>query len=442
MRLIDALPLAAAARLAFVGAGGKSTALFMLARQYGNAIWLAASTHLAVEQATLADHHIVLASGDSIPDGFPQAGVTLFTGPAGDDRRTAGLEPSQLDALHARAGDIPLLIEADGSRRRSLKAPASHEPVIPPFVDTVVVVAGWGGVGQPLSQATTHRPEVFAALSMLKLGEVVTPSALAAVLAHPEGGRKNVPASARLIALLNQVESPAQAAAAAQLAPALLAAGYAAVITAHLESADASEQVWSVVERVAGVVLAAGGSARLGQPKQFLQWRGKPFVRAVCETALAAGLDPVVVVVGAHATQVRAVLSDLTVQFVENAEWESGQSGSVQAGLAALPPQTGAAVFLLVDQPQTPPELVRALVERYSLTRHPIVAPLIDGQRGNPVLFGRRTFPRFAELSGDQGGRALFRHFDPDYIPWLDPAASLDVDTPEDYARLLNYEDF
>jgi molybdenum cofactor cytidylyltransferase len=221
----------------------------------------------------------------------------------------------------------------------------------------------------------------------------------------------------------------------------LLAAGYAAVIPAHLESTDPTAQVWSVVEPVAGVVLAAGGSVRLGQPKQLLEWRGKSFVRAVCETALAAGLDPVVVVLGAYASEVHAALNGLDVQFVENADWESGQSGSVKAGLAALPRQAGAAVFLLVDQPQAPPELVRALVERYSLTRHPIVAPLIDGQRGNPVLFGRRTFPHFANLSGDQGGRALFRHFDPDYVPWLDPAASLDVDTPEDYARLLKYED-
>lgn len=441
MRLIDTLPLKPGARLAFVGAGGKSAALFTLARQHGGPLWLAASTHLAVEQARQAGRHIVLAPGAPLPGLDPFDGITLFTGPAGEDGRTAGLGAEQLAELHARAGDLPLLIEADGARRRPLKAPAAHEPPIPVFVDTVVVVAGWSGVGRPLAEETVHRPGVFAALSALALGEAVTPQVLASVLAHPQGGRKNVPEGARLAALLNQCDDPAQAAAAAALAPVLLAAGYAAVLTAHLESPVEEAQVWSVRERVAGILLAAGGSERLGQPKQLLTWRGQPFVRAACNAALAAGLDPVVVVLGAYSQETRAAVSDLPVTFVENPRWREGQSTSVQAGLAALPPNTGAAAFLLVDQPQVPPELIAALVERRSLTRHPLIAPLVDGRRGNPALFGSETFPYFADLAGDEGGRALFRRYDADYIPWLDPAAGLDVDTPEDYARLLKYED-
>jgi molybdenum cofactor cytidylyltransferase len=412
-----------------------------LARQYGGPLWLAASTHLAVEQARQAGRHIVLAPGATLPEIEPAEGSALFSGPAGEDGRTAGLEPGQLAELHRRAGDFPLLIEADGARRRPLKAPAAHEPALPGFVDTVVVVAGWGGVGRPLAEETVHRQQVYAGLSGLALGEPVTPEALAAVLAHPQGGRKNVPDAARLQALLNQCDDPAKAAAAAALAPSLLEAGYAAVIPAHLESPAEEGQVWSVRERAAGIVLAAGGSQRFGQPKQLLTWRGRPFVRSVCETALAAGLDPVVAVLGAYSHEVEVALADLPVSLAQNSHWAEGQSTSARAGLAALPPNAGAAVFLLADQPQVPPELIAALVERRSLTGHPLIAPLVDGRRGNPVLFGWETFAEFVNLSGDEGGRALFRRYDADYIPWLDPAAALDVDTPADYARLLKYEE-
>jgi molybdenum cofactor cytidylyltransferase len=113
----------------------------------------------------------------------------------------------------------------------------------------------------------------------------------------------------------------------------------------------------------------------------------------------------------------------------------------VKAGLAALPARSGAAVFLLVDQPQVPPELVRALVARHATTLVPIVAPDVDGRRGNPVLFDRATFPDFAALEGDVGGRAVFKRHPLEYVPWVDPVVSLDVDTLLDYQKLIQYEE-
>ena len=107
-------------------------------------------------------------------------------------------------------------------------------------------------------------------------------------------------------------------------------------------------------ESVAGIILAAGASQRMGQPKPLLLWRGKPFVCHVARTALDAGLTPVVIVIGAHAEEVWAALADLPVEIVYNPNWAEGQSTSVQAGLQSLPPETDAAVFLLADQPHIP----------------------------------------------------------------------------------------
>lgn len=442
MRLIEAIPLRPGVRLALVGAGGKSTGLFTLARQYEGAVWLATSTHLAVEQATQSDRHFILKPG-SVDLGGVQAssGITLITGPQVENGRLAGLEPAQLAELARRAGEIPLLIEADGSRRRPLKAPDEHEPAIPEFVDTVAVIAGWKGVGLPLDPGSVHRPDRFGRLAGIASGEVVTMDALAAVLAHPEGGLKNIPPAARKIVLINQCDAAAAAARAANVADQLLKAGFHAVITAHLESVLEQDQVWSVHSRVAGVVLAAGGSERMGEPKQLLPWRGEAFVAAVCRTALLAGLEPVIVVVGYAAGEVQEALAGVPVQLVLNSEWKTGQSSSVKVGLATIPPDSGGAVFLLADQPQVPPELVQAILERYALTQSPVVAPLVDGRRSSPVLFGRETFAAFDDLQGDEGGRQLLSRFPVEYVTWIEPSVGLDVDTAEDYARLLNYED-
>jgi molybdenum cofactor cytidylyltransferase len=193
-------------------------------------------------------------------------------------------------------------------------------------------------------------------------------------------------------------------------------------------------------ESVAGIILAAGASQRMGQPKPLLLWRGKSFICHVARTALDAGLAPVVIVIGAHADEVRSALADLPVEIVYNPNWAEGQSTSVQAGLQSLPPETDAAIFLLADQPHIPAALVRALLEQHVQTRAPIVAPLIGEQRGNPVLFDRSTFPDLMSLHGDAGGRLIFSRYPAAYVPWHDPNLLLDVDTLEDYERLLSSE--
>ena len=156
--------------MAFSGAGGKTTVMFQLAHQLCQPpverVLVSASTHLGVSQCQLADRHFSIASPEDIPPllAEPPPGVLLFTGQPVEDERLAGLDPLSLDALHeaARANGWSLLVEADGSRQRPLKAPAGHEPPIPTWVEAVVVLAGLSAMGQPLSASFVHRPEQFA----------------------------------------------------------------------------------------------------------------------------------------------------------------------------------------------------------------------------------------------------------------------------------------
>lgn len=424
-------------QLAFVGAGGKTIALFTLARQFTQPVLVSTSTHFSKDQLRLADQELTISS----PRDFSQLDasslprVTVFVGSGSAEDRVSGPDAETLVALSAfaRQHDLPLLVEADGARSRALKAPAEHEPAIPDFVDTVVVVAGLSALGQPLNEDWVHRPDRFAELSGLKLGEPLSPEALAKVLLHEQGGLKNTPARARRFVLLNQADTPERKAAARSLAKQLLP-GFDAVLVAALGK---SAEVSAVHEAVAGVLLAAGDSKRLGRPKQLLDWKGKPFIRQAAETALAAGLDPLVVVTGANADLSEAALSGLPVHIVHNSDWQLGQSSSVKTGLAALPARVGAAVFLVVDQPQLPVALIEALRAEHAGNLAPIVAPMVDGQRSNPVLFDRSTFADFAALQGDVGGRAIFSKHAVTWVPWLDASLAIDVDTPEDYNRLL-----
>ena len=331
----------ASAGIAFVGAGGKSTAMFQLARELSSEVGLpvvvTATSHLHVDQIKLADSHWIGVAPEMLsPLEDNLRGVMLVTGPIESDR-TLGLDEESIDWLHAVCGyyDIPLLIEADGSRRHPLKAPAEHEPPLPTFVDTVVVVAGLSGLGKPLIDESVHRPEIFSHLSGLPLGAEITPEALLRVLTHPAGGLKNIPSHARRIALLTQADTTEALASAQWLAERLVPPFDAALIASLLSE----PLIRQVVEPIAGIILAAGEASRFGAPKQLLDYHGEPFVSRVARTALAAGLSPVVVVTGANAVPIEAALAGPNVHIARNDDWQSGQSSSIRLGLQSLPEQ-------------------------------------------------------------------------------------------------------
>jgi len=461
--------------VAFIGAGGKTTAMFQLARQIPAPVIVTATSHLGVWQIPFADKHIISdtpAALEKIEQGLQ--GVILVTGSMDEDRTTP-INNNLLDWLHQFCGyhSIPLLIEADGARQKPLKAWEEHEPPIPPFVEQVLQVAGLSGLGKPLDDESVHRPELFSKLSGLQVGEPITSDALIRVLGHPEGGLKNIPAGARRIALLNQADTLELQGIAHALAQPLLSA-YHSVVISNLKQ----EKIFAVHEPIAGIVLAAGESARFGQPKQLLDWHNQPFVHAVAQNALDAGLSPVVVVTGANAEQVGAAVMDLDVKLIRNNEWKSGQASSIKAGVHSLiqpsaslsqiqqqisldndknshigfgmhssrvlrkgarrAQEVGGAIFLLADQPQITPSVLRALVEKHAEELYPIVAPMVLDRRANPVLFDRVTFSDLTTLEGDVGGRAIFHKHRVEYLPWHDDSLLLDVDTPEHYQRLIS----
>ncbi len=187
---------------------------------------------------------------------------------------------------------------------------------------------------------------------------------------------------------------------------------------------------------IAGIILAAGAGSRMGKPKLLLPWQGEALICHVVRTALRGGLDPVVVVTGAGAEEIRAALAGFPVCLIHNPDWEAGQSTSVRAGTCALPERVEAAVFLLGDQPFVSPDLIRSLAQRYLETRPPILAPFVGDRRANPVLFDQSMFGALCALEGDSGGRSLFKDHPPAPLPWPDKRLLMDIDTPADYQRL------
>ncbi len=196
------------------------------------------------------------------------------------------------------------------------------------------------------------------------------------------------------------------------------------------------------VKPIAAIILAAGGSTRLGQPKQLLDWDGQPLLAHVAQVVLASQARPVLAVLGCRAEEIGQALAHLPLQIVPNPDWAAGLSTSLRAGLSALPDDAAGALLILADQPRLTPALLDELIARFRAGPAQVVAPFYRGRRGTPVLFSRALFPALRRVGGDQGGRDLIaRHADRlARVEVDDPSLFHDIDTHQDYRTLLSQD--
>lgn len=194
--------------------------------------------------------------------------------------------------------------------------------------------------------------------------------------------------------------------------------------------------------RVAGVILAAGSSSRIGEVKQLLGFRQTTLLGQVVENANGCLLDEVILVLGHGADEIRKALRFEGVRVVINEAHAQGQSTSLRAGLSDVSEDTDAVMFILGDQPLVGSEVMNALIDGYCRTRAPIVLPTHRGRRGNPVVIDRTLFARVESITGDVGARVLFQEYAEEIveIDVEDDSIHFDLDTWEDYQKLLDRE--
>jgi molybdenum cofactor cytidylyltransferase len=192
---------------------------------------------------------------------------------------------------------------------------------------------------------------------------------------------------------------------------------------------------------VSAVILAAGTSTRMGRAKQLLPLGGTTVLACTIDNVRSAGLDQIVLVLGAEAEAIRRQLPQSLLEglkVVVNQAYAQGMASSLREGLSALHPQTSAAFIILGDQPFIRPQTLHEIIAGYHRSEAQIVIPSYQGERGNPVLLSRSVFSEVMALDGDTGCRAIFaNHLDAILkVEVEDPGILLDIDNQEDYDRL------
>ena len=187
---------------------------------------------------------------------------------------------------------------------------------------------------------------------------------------------------------------------------------------------------------IAGVVLAAGESSRLGSPKQLVRVKERTLLVHTADCLVRGGCARVAVVLGASMEKIVPTLIGLEAKVVVNEDWREGIASSIRAGISALADEVEAVVLATCDQPRLEPDVVRRLIARFDGVPECMVACEYAGTVGVPALFGRGRFEELLQLRGESGARRLLRgNIDRVVrVPW--PGGTFDVDLPSDREKI------
>ncbi len=440
MRLTSGLGVGKGDVIALVGAGGKTTLMFRLAQELTDGGWRVITTtttkirppHPGQTQQLIVESDAMLGLRKVTEALKHRRHVTLASRRLDGEDKLEGIPSQWVPGLKLVADTV--LIEADGAKGHSLKAPAIYEPVIPSATTMLLPVVGMDVVGLSLCAGSVHRPELVARVTELALGDPITPGAVGRLITHQQGGLKGLPEGCRVLPVLNKVEDDLSLENARTIAVSVKA--HADVDRVLITSATAKDPVVECWRRVSAVVLAAGEASRFGSLKQLAPMDGKTMIEHVIARLMGSWVDEIIVVVGCRGDQVAQYVPS-GCRIVVNQDWRDGMSSSIRWGLRAIDSRSEAALFVLADQPAVDAGTINQLLLAYYRTDKSIVVPMFGNQRGNPVLFDRRHFTELQGLQGDVGGRCLIARLSSEVeaVQTRSPAVLIDIDTEDDYAR-------
>jgi len=193
-------------------------------------------------------------------------------------------------------------------------------------------------------------------------------------------------------------------------------------------------------KKVSGIILAAGSASRMGKTKQLLPFKGRPILEHVISNARLSNLYEIIVVLGQSAKKIQHDIDLTSTKTIINNEYIKGQSTSLIKGLEKISPLCDAAMFLLADQPLITPVTINTIIKAFENSNLSITIPYYNDIRGNPVIIAKSLFQNLKSLSGDTGPRILFNNFKDSIlkVPVQDKAILIDVDTQNDYKKLIS----
>jgi len=441
--------------VSFIGSGGKSTIISKLASELSSAgqkVLITTTTKFyPFPELTHFTVNNELNIISKLKNHFKNNNLAVLGSRFNAENKIEGVSTDEIFNLKNNL-PVTILVEADGSRGLPVKGYNPDEPVIPECTELVLALAGADAIGKPLTQQIAHRPQQLSKAINVEIGSLLTEEKLALIFNNMLELALNQAPHSETFCILNKLDLLQQEL--SGLLSLTKALSEQPIRPRYFLGTEAKsvESIKSIIRlnsekpapAVTAVVLAAGSASRMGKDKLSLPFDQHTILERTLTNVKNAGFDEIIVVVKPGSDWIEK-LSNTDYILVENHEHADGQSTSLKAGLMAVNSSIQGVMFVLGDQPEVTPYLYEKLIDQYKTSLKLITAPLYQGQRGNPTIFDRRTWQALLSLEGDKGGRFLFKQIEEyqvDYVETEDSSILADIDTLDDYHKLLQREKY
>lgn len=439
MKLQQAFDISRGDIVSFIGAGDKTSAILKFANELADDGWRVVIINTAPMSVDMLRQlpHVSMDTSVFIMSAMMSENryVSIFSRIEGET--VVGMSSNGISALVDTIDSDVILVKADNANNALLKAPFAHEPMIPAESSHVIVSASLNVLGKPLNAEHVYNPEAIIERYGFTADAAIKSPWVAQVLRDDELGLKGIPKKARVFGLLNHTPARGYLRARSRMIARLML-NSPRISGVALGIGEGENAIPEVQRSVGAVVLAAGMSQRMGEPKVLLPWSGrKTIIEQIIEQLILAKVHPITVVTGNEADKVRFLAERMGVKVVHNRRYATGEMlSSVKVGLKAMPAHVMGALIVLGDQPRIQARVINQVTMAYAEGKGRIVAPSYQMQRGHPLLIDRRYWPEILRLKAKNNLRQVINaHADEiAYVKVNTDSVLRDVDTPEDYA--------
>ena len=417
--------------ISITGGGGKTTSMFRLAKEllkHGKKVLISTTTAIMKPDDSKYEQLYLTEDTDYKTIEPSSSGIVVLGSKVNKINKLIRVESQVIDEIFESKKFDYIIVEADGSKRKPIKAPASHEPVIPSLTTKTIGIIGMDAVGQRIYEENVHRAILFSQVTNSKLGDNIDENIIYNLIVSPAGIFKNSPLNSSKYIILNKSETKARNLVSQKIK--------SKVISNKIDIKNIIIGSMGKETRVTGIIMASGFSRRMKTDKLLLKLGDKMVLEKVIESCVKSNLDDIMVIY--RKEEIKNIAERYNLKTVLNENAIEGQSASIKLGANNIEQDMKGMMFIVGDQPHLDPITINTIIDEFEVDQEKIIIPIYNENKGNPTIFPVHLKEQLLALAGDVGGKEVINN-NLDRVKYVDIEnyqAGMDMDTIEEYEKL------
>lgn len=423
--------------IGFVGSGGKTTTMFLLAQELknlGKKVLVTTTTAIFYPEENEYDEIVIDNNIENIKiEKYIDNGSILVIGKENtNERKLKGIDKEEVNNIFKKDIFDYILVESDGSKRKPIKAPASHEPVLPNLCTKVVGLIGLDSIGKKIDSEFVHRPEIFTKITNSNIGDYITEDIVFKIVSNENGLFKDSSMNTKKYLILNKCDNDSNKKSGLIIKDLINKSDFKTnkIIIASMINKKKYEHKET---NITAIILASGFSNRMGKQKLLLEIENIPIIERVIKAIKNSKVDEIIMIY--RDDKIKDICSKYDIKTFYNDNAIKGQSEAIKLGVKNSSKETDAYMFFVGDQPYLDSFVINEIIHTFTKENNKIIVPKYNDKNGNPVLFSSILKENLLQLNGDIGGRSIINEFKSavKYIDFEDEKMGIDIDTAEEY---------